>query len=67
MKTDKIKKVLIAMDYDVTSKKVADEGRNHFIACNFRIARVLLRVELHARVQGGFAGRFEQDHPGIFG
>ena len=42
MKTDKIKKVLIAMDYDVTSKKVADEG--YSLAQSMNAETILLHV-----------------------
>jgi len=42
MKTNKIKKVLIAMDYDVTSKKVADEG--YSLAQSMNGETILLHV-----------------------
>jgi len=42
MKTDKIKKVLIAMDYDETSKKVAEQGFAMAKAMNAEV--ILLHV-----------------------
>jgi nucleotide-binding universal stress UspA family protein len=42
MKTDKIKKVLIALDYDATSKKVADEG--YSLAQSMNAETILLHV-----------------------
>jgi len=42
MKTNKIKKVLIAMDYDVTSKKVAQEG--YTLAMSMNAEAILLHV-----------------------
>jgi len=42
MKEDKIKKVLIALDYDVTSKKVAEEG--YSLAHSMGAEAILLHV-----------------------
>ena len=42
MKTDKIKKVLIALDYDITSKKVAEEG--YSLAQSMNAETILLHV-----------------------
>ena len=42
MKKDKIKKVLIALDYDVTSKKVAEEG--YLLAKSMGAETILLHV-----------------------
>ena len=42
MKTDKINKVLIALDYDVTSKKVAEEG--YLLAQSMNAETILLHV-----------------------
>jgi len=42
MKTDKVKKVLIALDYDATSKKVAEEG--YSLAQSMNAETILLHV-----------------------
>ena len=42
MKTEKTKKVLIALDYDATSKKVADEG--YSLAQSMNAETILLHV-----------------------
>jgi len=42
METKKIKKVLIAMDYDITSKKVAEEG--YTLAQSMNAEAILLHV-----------------------
>ena len=42
METKKIKKVLIAMDYDITSKKVAEEG--YSLAQSMNAEAILLHV-----------------------
>lgn len=42
MKTNKIKKVLVALDYDVTSKKVAEEG--YSLAQSMNGETILLHV-----------------------
>jgi nucleotide-binding universal stress UspA family protein len=46
MKTNKIAKVLIALDYDPTSEQVAEEG--HSIACSMGAETILLHVILEA-------------------
>jgi nucleotide-binding universal stress UspA family protein len=46
MKTNKIGKVLIALDYDPTSEQVAEEG--YSIACNLGAETILLHVILEA-------------------